>query len=187
MRATRVLRCTRCTGSSSGRRSAWTLGHFWDERAYLASPNAKKLLMTVAVMAALGYTSATATTNPPATVIGSAGTLQYAAHNIFVFGASAYANWFAAGGTASDGGAGNAINGFQTRRFSAATALHGYYSPCYTPPSGERFVVAHLVAFVYQLPQDWRSMRFSNKRSYRVMTSLMRCVPVQETISLALR
>ena len=84
MRATRVLRCTRCTGSSSGRRSAWTLRHFWDERAYNAAPGGNKTLATVAVMAALGFAFNTSTSNAPGTVIGSDGTLQYGAHNLFL-------------------------------------------------------------------------------------------------------
>ena len=87
MRTTHSLRCTAGLSGGSGPISFWQRGLFWSKAAFDASPNLRKQLMTTAIMAALGYSFATSTSNAPGTVIGSDGTLQYGAHNLLLYSA----------------------------------------------------------------------------------------------------
>jgi hypothetical protein len=83
----RVTHATRCTAvlTPGTTPSFWQRGLFWSKAAFDASPNLRKQLMTTAIMAALGFTFATSTSQPPGTVIGSDGTLQYGAHNLLLY------------------------------------------------------------------------------------------------------
>lgn len=85
----RVTHATRCTAvlTPGTTPSFWQRGLFWSKAAFDASPNLRKQLMTTAIMAALGYSFATSTSNAPGTVIGSDGTLQYGAHNLLLYSA----------------------------------------------------------------------------------------------------
>jgi len=126
---------------------------FWDQRLFFSAAEyggalgAGRTLASQSVLQALGWSNAQSTSNPPATVIGRDGNLQYAAHNLLAYSAGPRSTW-SQNGSASDGGSGNPIDGFPTSRV-VGISTGGYYKNSNTIiPSGQPFVIAHYVAHV---------------------------------------
>jgi hypothetical protein len=72
----------RRTAILAGSNSFWFQRLIFDERELSAAPGSRKTLATQAVLQALGWSNQQGTSNPPMTVIGRDGTLQYATNNL---------------------------------------------------------------------------------------------------------
>ena len=136
----------------------WDRNLFWSQAEYdayradsrvLAADKARAVLATQSALQSLGFSNAASTSNPPPTVTGKDGTLQYAPHNIVKASANfGDASWNQ-NGTASTAGAGATVAGWGTSRFTGNANTAGYYCTfAYQPANGEAFVIAHYVSRV---------------------------------------
>jgi hypothetical protein len=85
----------RRTAILAGSNSFWFQRLIFDERELSAAPGSRKTLATQAVLQALGWSNQQGTSNPPMTVIGRDGTLQYATNNLLTVPSEdiSHANW----------------------------------------------------------------------------------------------